>query len=298
MAKSLTAYLLCAGHGMRLRPFTNRTPKPLVTFLGKTALELNTWTVKNLYPSRLICNVHHQWELVEREARRLGVDVIYENDILGTGGCLWNALHILESTDHFLIHNGDILHDIDVYALLAQHEASGNIATLAGAFRPSHNTLSCSEGSELLGIHGYESFNYSDEMTRRTFSGIAVYNREFLRYVKAGEQDIKRYWMDALNAGEHIGIYNISQESMWFDFGTPQGLWNAAKWVMDNAGEFSYRYNPSMRENRPYVSNEVGQDDLPDFMRNVLIYEETRLPIPQDTNNCILGMDFKWNIEP
>jgi hypothetical protein len=66
---------------------------------------------------------------------------------------------------------------------------------------------------------------------------------------------------------------------------------------MEATGEFSYNYHPLLHETRPFVSNEAGQDDLPDFLRNTLIYEETAFPLPSGTRDCILGRDFKWDIQ-
>jgi len=298
MAKSLSAYFLCAGYGLRLRPLTDRIPKPALTFQGRTALEINFRKVQPLMPEQLLCNTHHLFEAMEKPALRLGLKNLYEKEILGTGGCFWNARHIISTTDLFLVHNGDLIHTIDLRDLVAKHIESGNIATLAGLFRPSHNTLCCDGRGRLLGVHGYEGFSDRGEAARLTFAGIAVYNREFLDYTKPGPEDIKRYWMDALGAGQSIGVINYSQSALWFDFGTPQGLWEASKHMMEETREFSFGYQPASREARPYVSNEAGQEDLPDALRNVVIFEETAMPIFPNTSDCLIGRDFQWPIRP
>lgn len=296
--KTLSAFFLCAGYGQRLRPLTDRIPKPAIPFQGRTALEINYRKVMtSLYPGRVLANTHHLYADMEKAALRFGMHVLYEKEILGTAGCLHNARHILETTDMFLVHNGDLIHTIDLKDLMARHRASGHIATLAGIFRPTHNTLVCNARGGLLGIHGYEGF-FAPGDTRLTFAGIALYDRSFLDFVKPGFEDIKRYWVDALGAGKKIGVVNYSQDAAWFDFGTPQGLWEAAKFLMEQTGEFSYGYTSLLREARPYVSNEAGQDDLPECLRNVLVMEETRLPLPAHTKDCIVGRDFGWEIKP
>jgi len=224
---------------------------------------------------------------------------LYEKEILGTGGCLWNARHILEDADRFLVHNGDLIHTIDLKDLLRRHNESGNIATLAGIFRPTHNTLSCDAQGRLLGVHGFEGYaGGGDEVTRLTFAGIAVYEKAFLDFVRPGAEDIKPYWAAALRAGHAIGVANYSQDAAWFDFGTPQGLWDAAQFMMGANREFSYRYAPPLREPRPHVSNEAGVEDLPEGLRNVLVYEEPAAPISPNTANRIVGRDFRWEIQP
>lgn len=294
----LAVYFLCAGHGRRLQPLTSRIPKPLLPFQGRSALAWNVDKVRRLYPTRLLCNTHHLWEKTEKEAFRLGLSTLYEREILGTGGCFLNAAHLLEGCDTLLVHNGDLIHDIDLAALLRVHRESGRLATLAGYFSPEANTLSMGLGSRLLGVHKYQDFDHREEMARLTFCGIAAYDIRFLSYCKKGEEDIKRFWLNALLAGEEIGIHNCTSTSTWLDFGTPQGLWEAAKTMMEWRKEFSFGYRPLLREMRPYVSNEAEAFGLPEPMRNVVIVELPGFAVPSDTNNCILGQDFKWDILP
>lgn len=294
---SLSAYFLCAGYGQRLRPLTDRIPKPALSFLGRTALEINHRKVAALFPTRLLCNTHHLFDAMEKPALKLGMRILYEKEILGTGGCFHNARHILETTDHFLVHNGDLIHTIDLKDLMARHLEGGHIATLAGIFRPSHNTLVCDDRGSLLGVHNYEGFQETGD-TRLTFAGIAVYEKAFLDYCRPGVEDVKRYWVDALRDGRTIAVANYSQTASWYDFGTPQGLWEASKFMMELQGEYSYRYYPLLREARPYVANEAGQEDLPESLRNVIILEETHLPLPAHTENRIVGRDFSWEILP
>jgi len=57
---SLTAFFLSAGYGSRLRPLTDRVPKPAIPFLGQSALEINVRAVdKALKPARRLANSHH-----------------------------------------------------------------------------------------------------------------------------------------------------------------------------------------------------------------------------------------------
>ena len=297
MSATLTAFFLCAGYGQRLRPLTDRIPKPAISFQGKSALEINARKVKALLPTNLICNTHHLYAEMEKPARKLGIDTHYEKKILGTGGCITNAKHILETTDQFLVHNGDLIHTIDLKDLLARHRASENIATLAGIIRPKYNTLGCNAEGRLLGVHGFNDYvGGRSEITRLTFAGIAVYEKTFLDYVKDGEEDIKPFWIAAMSAGHKIGVVNYSHDAQWFDFGSPQGLWEASKFMMEQSKEFSYRYTPKVREARPYVSNEAGVEGLPDGLRNVVVIEGPNLLLAEETENTIVGRDFRWGI--
>ncbi len=292
---SLAAFLLCAGYGQRLRPLTDRIAKPALTFLGKTALEINKDQVEKLGPQRWLVNAHHLPEQIASLSKQLGMEVLNEPEILGTGGCLYNAASILGQYDSFIVHNADLIHTIDLEDLLKRHYSSGALATLAGISHEHHNTLSCSAAGRLLGVHGYQDFTHGHEAIHLTFSGIAIYRREFLNYLGAGYEDIKRYWIGALAAGKMIEVVDCSQ-AHWYDFGTPQGLWEAAQFRMESMGEFSYRYSALPGE-KPYVANEAGLDSLPAGLRNVLVYEKPVSTVAAGTHHCILGEDFNWPVQ-
>ncbi len=292
---SLAAFLLCAGYGQRLRPLTERIAKPAIPFLGRSALEINKGAVDALHPDRWLVNAHHLPEQIESLAKRLGFETLHEPEILGTGGCIANAASILNGYDHFLVHNADLIHGIDLHALLSEHLASGALATLAGIDRSRHNTLSVSPDGGLVGVHGYKGHQAPPESKRLTFAGIAFYRREFLRFLSPGCEDIKHYWMLAREANASIRVVDCTIAA-WHDFGTPQGLWEAAKHVMESAGEFNYRY-PVASGTRSYVSNEAGERDLPPDLGNVLVYEKTGISIPRGTRNRILGGGFEWEIK-
>lgn len=294
--RSLAAFLLCAGEGQRLRPLTERIAKPAIPFLGKSALELSKRALETLNPQRWLANTHHLPEQINLLAKSLEIETLHEPEILGTGGCIANAASILKGSDDFLIHNADLIHNIDLQALWASHRSSGAIATLAGIHHPRYNTLSVDAGGGLLGVHGYQGYAASNkDAIQLTFAGIAFYEREFLRFLSPGPEDIKRYWMRALQAGARIQVVDCSSEA-WHDFGSPQGLWEAARFVMEGAGEFSHGYR-SPAGSRPYISNEAGEIDLPEGLRNVLIYEKTGTLIPRGTRNSIIGKRFRWEIK-
>ena len=232
---SLTAYLLCAGYGKRLRPLTDRIPKPAITFLGKSALEINKQKIEMLQPQHWLVNTHHLPEQIEALAKQLGLETLHEPEILGTGGCIANAASILKETDHFLVHNADLIHNVDLQELWNRHLSSDALATLAGVRHPDHNTLSVAKNGRLLGVHGYRDFDAGAEAARFTFAGIAFYRREFLRFVNPGVEDIKRFWIEALKAGALIQVMDCSG-SAWYDFGTPQGLQDATRFMTESAG--------------------------------------------------------------
>ena len=130
-----TAFVLGAGLGTRLRPLTNRRPKPLIP-LGNRPLI--TWAFDHLMDAgaqRFVVNTH--WR-AERYAeffpaghwRGCPVHFIEETpEVLETGGGIWNARELL-GDGPFIVYNGDILSDIPLALAIAHHRAAGNEVTL------------------------------------------------------------------------------------------------------------------------------------------------------------------------
>ncbi len=140
----INIFIPAAGTGERLRPITDHIPKPLVPVLGKPVLQHVLEKVSSLPFNKIGINIHHKKEAVEEWVShcRLKEKIILfpEKTILGTGGALKNAEGFLKEGS-FLVHNSDVLSDIDTVRLLEHHRSSGNLATLAVHDYPEFNNL-------------------------------------------------------------------------------------------------------------------------------------------------------------
>jgi NDP-sugar pyrophosphorylase family protein len=100
-------------------------------------------------------NLHHKKELVENWIRQstfnTKVELFPEDQMLGTGGALKNA-EVFLNTSTFLVHNSDIVSDIDLEKLLEFHLSSNNLVTLAVHDCPEFNKLEIDEKGWLKGI--------------------------------------------------------------------------------------------------------------------------------------------------
>ncbi len=109
----MDAILLCAGKGTRLRPLTDRIPKPLVPLAGSSPLERSL----HILPARIdrvILVVGHLGHVIQERigSYSQGRDVVYveQKPLNGTGGALRQArMHI--RSELFLVMNGDDLYD-------------------------------------------------------------------------------------------------------------------------------------------------------------------------------------------
>src|SRR5690606_18805147 len=116
----MIAMVLAAGLGTRLRPLTERIPKPALPLLGSTLLEENLALVARLGIREVVVNAHHLApriaEVARRAAGRLGLvlHLSFEApEALGTGGALVAARPLLDR-ETILVVNGDVLTDMDI----------------------------------------------------------------------------------------------------------------------------------------------------------------------------------------
>ena len=115
------AFILAAGLGTRLKPLTDRMPKALVPVGGVPLLEQLFIRLKDAGYDEIVVNVHHFAGMIEdflaqKEYFGLKVSISDERDLLReTGGALRHAAPLLSSeAGHFLVHNVDILSDLDL----------------------------------------------------------------------------------------------------------------------------------------------------------------------------------------
>lgn len=150
------AFLLGAGLGKRLRPLTDRVPKPLVPFFHQPLIKHALQACLDLGLHDVAINTHHLPQVWKESTLGLGGDdwqtldeyggngeaietamidslrvrLFHEPILLETGGGLRNVKDWMGGDD-VLVHNGDIFSTMDLRALMAAHLASGLPVTLA-----------------------------------------------------------------------------------------------------------------------------------------------------------------------
>ena len=120
----MKALIFAAGLGTRLRPLTANKPKALLEVCGRSLLE---WQILRLYSygfKDIVINVHHFGEMVEQAVHEflqrephddLQICFSKEYDLLrDTGGGVRHAVHLLDDGEPFLVHNVDILSDLEL----------------------------------------------------------------------------------------------------------------------------------------------------------------------------------------
>ena len=157
----MKAFVLAAGLGTRLRPWTLTHPKALVPVGGVPMLERVVRRLVEQGFDDIVVNVHHFADQIESfiaqtdmGARRIRISD-ERGRLLETGGAILHASDMLcGDTEPFLVHNVDILSDVDLAALMASHMEGEAESTLLVSHRESSRRLVFSADMRLRGWHG------------------------------------------------------------------------------------------------------------------------------------------------
>src|SRR5512147_223385 len=181
MAKyPLNIFLPAAGLGERLRPVTSHLPKPLLPILGKPIIQGIAENLTAVCDGRIGINLHWKPELIRAWAAsspwKDRITFFPEDPILGTGGALKNATSFL-SEGPFIVHNSDILLDIDFSRLIREHLSSGNTATLVCHRLPHLSNVVIDSHGQVLDVEnaGQSKPDPSNAADKVAYTGIAVY---------------------------------------------------------------------------------------------------------------------------
>lgn len=211
---TMKVMVLAAGRGERLRPLTDRTPKPLLEVGGRTLIEHHLVALAAAGFREVVINHAHLGDQIESRlggGERFGVRIHYsvEASALETGGGIARALPLLGDAP-FLVVNGDIWTD---YPLANLHGIVPAAAHLVLVDNPAHHPqgdFSLREG--LVG---------NDAEGRLTFSGIGVYRPELFAGATVEKFPLAPLLRGAAERGSVSGEYYGGR---WVDVGTLERL--------------------------------------------------------------------------
>jgi len=242
----INALILAAGLGDRLLPITTYLPKPLIPVLGKPVLEHVLDRLSSLPLNQIGINLYYKREVVEEWASNCfikeKINLFPEKKLLGTGGALKNVDTLLRQST-FIVHNSDIMTDINLDELLDFHNRSKNLVTLSAHNYPEFNKLVIDTDGYLKYIKQGETLP-SDKGQVLAFTGIAIYEPKFLDYLPEGESNVVSAWLDAVNDGQRIRIYQ-HKGHRWRDIGTPASYASAVFERLMDEGEMLYIHQSS-----------------------------------------------------
>ncbi len=177
--------IFAAGLGTRLKPWTDKHPKALAVVNGKSLLQRNIEYLQLHGIYQVIINVHHfADQIIEEVAINNGwgsqIEISDEtSEVLETGGGLKKAAWYFEQEQHFVLMNVDILTDLNLTAMIQQHQQNQVLATLAVTARNTSRYFLFNENNMLC---GWKNINTNEEkivrqdapLVAKAFSGVHV----------------------------------------------------------------------------------------------------------------------------
>jgi len=238
----MKAMILAAGLGTRLRPLTDNIPKALVELGGRTLLEITIDRLKSFGATEIIVNVHHHSEKIAaflKSKNNFGMRIELSREdglLLDTGGGLKKAAWFFQegnSDEPFLLHNVDVLSNIDFYQMLDAHKKTSALATLAVQQRASSRQLLFDEHNLLAGrrkgTDADEIVLPAANLHPFAFSGIHVISPRLLPLVtESGVFSIIDTYLRLAQSNQKISAFRADQY-YWRDLGRIEDLKQAAQ---------------------------------------------------------------------
>jgi NDP-sugar pyrophosphorylase family protein len=227
--------IFAAGLGTRLKPFTDNQPKALVDVGGHPMIKIILLQMKAAGIREIIINVHHFADMLidyikKNNAFGLQIEISDESNLLlDTGGGLIKASWFFDDGHPFLLHNVDVLSNIDFNELRQYHIQAQSLATLAVSQRKSSRYLLFNDRMQLAGWENLQSgkqilLNPQLPATRHlAFSGIHMIDPALLKLI---QEEGRFSLIDTyLKLGQTHAISGyLHDASGWIDMGKPIDL--------------------------------------------------------------------------
>lgn len=236
-AKPTTAMILAAGKGVRMRPLTDRTPKPLVEVAGKALLDHVLDRLAEAGVARAVVNVHYLGEqIIDHVAGRAQPQVVISDErqlILGTGGGVVHALPLLGDAPFFHL-NADTMWIDGVRS---------NLLRLAEAFDPQTMDilLLLAPTASSIGYEGSGDYAMAPDgaLRRRkenqvvpfVYAGAAIMKPSLFAGAPRGEFSLTKIF-DA--AEENGRLFGLRLDGTWMHVGTPDAVVAAEEALLES----------------------------------------------------------------
>ncbi|MGC1388563.1 MAG: nucleotidyltransferase family protein [Steroidobacteraceae bacterium] len=209
------AMILAAGRGERMRPLTDRCPKPLLRVRGKPLIEHHVERLATAGIGRIVINLAWLGPMIRDylgDGSRYGVALTYSDEApraLETAGGIFRALpHLVPGP--FLVVNGDVFTDFPFARAALNTDRDAHLVLVPNP--PQHS------GGDFGLEHGLALPSAAEQFT---FSGIAVFREQFFENCVDGAFPLKPLLVRSMVAGRcSAELYS----GIWEDVGTAERL--------------------------------------------------------------------------
>ena len=214
--------IMAGGKGVRLRPFTENCPKPMLHVGGKPMLQHIIERAKTQGFKKFVISVNYLGQMIQdyfKDGSNYGVEITYiqEDKPLGTAGALSLIEHHVNSD--FIVTNGDVLADIDYFDLIKfrqKHDASGAMAVRLFEWTNPYGVVRL-EGMNIVG------FTEKPVVRSHINAGIYALSLAALAHISMHEYcDMPTLFERLREAGHRTVAYPLHEP--WLDVGRPDDL--------------------------------------------------------------------------
>ena len=240
----MKAMIFAAGLGTRLKPLTDSIPKALVPIAGKPLLQHVIEKLKSVGFDEIIVNVHHFPDqiidfLKTNNHFGIRIEISDERDfLLDTGGGIKKAQWFFDDGKPFLIHNVDILSNIDLKELYRMHAWRNPLATLVVSQRDTFRYLLFDDDIRLKGWTNEKTgelkplgFSKPQLYNKLAFSGIQVLSPAIFELMESYDEKfpIMDFYLNSLKQNVIAGFIPDNYKMM--DIGKIDTLHEAEEFV-------------------------------------------------------------------
>ncbi len=231
----MKAFILAAGVGARLKPLTDTVPKALIRIGKYSLLEIVIRRIAGAGIKSLVINVHHFPEQIIdflSSNNNFGLDISISDEsgeLLDTGGAVKKACPFFQREETVLVHNVDILSNIELIALAAYHEENGALVTMAVKDRPTSRSLIIDASGRLCGWE-FPGKNLSiltkdnrKGLKTTAFSGVYVFSAKL--FEKFPDEAVFGFipWILDIASSEKILTWDQSP-AFWYEAGRTESI--------------------------------------------------------------------------
>jgi NDP-sugar pyrophosphorylase family protein len=220
--------ILAAGLGTRLKTLTQDRPKALVEVAGETLLERNIKTLVAHDFDTIIVNIHHFGEqiinFIEKHTFEAQIFISDERgQLMDTGGGIVQALPFFHDTEAVLVHNVDILSDIDLQGYYDEFIPSGDDAWLLTQDRQTTRKLLFDHNNQLVGWRNLSDGTFKwvnstkEQYKELAFSGMHLFKPSLFKEFSWQRYSIIDLYLQ--QAKTHTVRAIEIKPSYWFDIG-------------------------------------------------------------------------------
>ena len=215
----LDAVIMAGGKGVRLKPYTNDVPKPMLELAGKPILAHNIDRLLNYGIKNIYISVNHLKEqvinYVEEYYKGKNITFIEENEPLGTIG----SVKLVENFKHddILVMNADILTNIDFYDFFMNYKNfkdDMSVATFNIRINIPYGIFDTSD-KKINSLIEKPSFNYYSN------AGIYLFKKDVLKYIPENSKFDSTELMERL-IEESKKVSHFPIRGYWLDIGNAQ----------------------------------------------------------------------------